>query len=230
VTIPEVYSLAINGNDIWASTSKGIYMSSDNGDEWYQKGSIYGKAITISGNNIISGGYYSKNNGITWTPSNFPNHSAISFAQGSKSLFAATGSGVIQSFDNGVSWSLFNYGLGLDSLNIRSLTICGNNLYGGGRGVWKTTLTSSIVKEKTWNNNYKIFPNPSKGIFNIQKNGKISANQSIEVYNMIGEQIYSTISTQLALDSFDISAYPIGIYILKINDANNSYSLKIIKE
>jgi hypothetical protein len=47
---------------------------------------------------------------------------------------------------------------------------------------------------------------------------------------MIGEQIYSTISTQLALDSFDISAYPIGIYILKINDANNSYSLKIIKE
>jgi hypothetical protein len=63
-----------------------------------------------------------------------------------------------------------------------------------------------------------IFPNPSTGKFSIQSNsGNIGM---IEIYNVLGEQIYLSELKNKTSNEIDLSGVPKGIYFVKISDDN----------
>jgi uncharacterized repeat protein (TIGR01451 family) len=70
-----------------------------------------------------------------------------------------------------------------------------------------TTDFNSIKSQKT---GWLIYPNPSKGIFNVGNGATV---KQVDVYNLMGERILS----QQKCKSIDLTEYPKGIYIAKIN-------------
>jgi photosystem II stability/assembly factor-like uncharacterized protein len=138
---PTVYALTVNGNNIFAGTTEGVYISSDYGADWslVTDGLIYGEyvySITIGGDNIFagtSGGVYlSTNNGVLWTevidglPSNSPVNAL--FISG-KNILAGTGGGIYLSTNNGSYWSDANKGLTATKIN--TLAVSGNYIFAG---------------------------------------------------------------------------------------------------
>ena len=119
----QVYSLAVNGTDIYAGTGGafgvGVYKSSDNGLNW---------------TNV--------------TPSTMNSSTDVrSLAVNSTHIYAGTsgGGGIFMSLLNGISsssWSSFN--TNLTNQDTRSLKIKGTTIYAGtyGNGVWVSPLNS----------------------------------------------------------------------------------------
>ena len=76
------------------------------------------------------------------------------------------------------------------------------------------------------NNTFKVYPNPSKGIFNITSDEALT----IEIYDIVGKQV-KTVNTEIGNQSIDITNLNSGIYILKTINTNNAKQVfKIIKE
>ncbi|GEP51137.1 hypothetical protein FNO01nite_18090 [Flavobacterium noncentrifugens] len=75
------------------------------------------------------------------------------------------------------------------------------------------------------NTEIAVYPNPSNGIFQIQvPNPKKTA---VEVYNILGEKIFATISDQQKTINMNLSGKPQGIYTVKISDGENTAVRKI---
>jgi len=66
-----------------------------------------------------------------------------------------------------------------------------------------------------------VYPNPTSST--IQLSQEVD---KIEIYNLFGEKLYSQNNTQEA----DISAYPKGVYLVKIEFLENHISKKVIKQ
>jgi hypothetical protein len=74
--------------------------------------------------------------------------------------------------------------------------------------------------------NFRIYPNPSNTILNIE----IDNNATIIVFDMIGKEII-TRKISLGISQLDLSNYANGIYLLKVTtDNNQSKTMKIVKQ
>jgi len=79
-----------------------------------------------------------------------------------------------------------------------------------------TNLTASVNQIKAAVEEVNIFPNPSNGVFTLNTEN-LKVNSTIEVYNMLGEKIYSNeFSTLNSPFSINLSGNPSGIYLYKI--------------
>ena len=75
------------------------------------------------------------------------------------------------------------------------------------------------------NGQWKVFPNPSNGKFNIESS-VVSGQLSVEVYNMLGEKVYSTTSVNGSSQvlpnrkdlgwAIDLTGKPAGMYFYRI--------------
>lgn len=75
-----------------------------------------------------------------------------------------------------------------------------------------------------------VYPNPNNGQFTIKQENQKTMNK-LEIYNILGEIIYSTINNkQQATFNIDISNSPQGIYFGKIYDGEIIYTGKIVKQ
>jgi len=155
----EIYSYTKIGEKIFAGTSVGAAVSTDNGVTWANvaidtKEKV--KALAVSGSKFfagIKGGewidyshysygvYLSTDNGVTW---NWPTNTGFNKVVNTLSaygnnLFAGTSSGMYLSVDDGGSWAAANNGL--TSANINTAVVSGSNLFVGtyGGGVFLTT-------------------------------------------------------------------------------------------
>jgi hypothetical protein len=73
-----------------------------------------------------------------------------------------------------------------------------------------------------------IYPNPNNGKFNISLKNSISK-MHVEIYTIWGQKIYeSSTRSPLPENEIDFSLRPKGVYFIKINDGENSYTHKII--
>ena len=75
----------------------------------------------------------------------------------------------------------------------------------------------SNIKEES--ENVEVYPNPSNGVFTLIDNGKLKMENEqniIEVYNMLGEKVYSQLSTLHSQFSIDLSNQPNGIYLYRV--------------
>ncbi len=65
----------------------------------------------------------------------------------------------------------------------------------------------------------KVYPNPSSGLFNVQISN--SYNNQIEVYNMLGERVYS--AKQVSKNtSIDLSGKSSGVYFYRVSNETGS--------
>jgi len=266
----------ISGNNIFAGTSQGIYLSTNKGTSWTLVSTgVYGVlCFAIEGNNIYAGTgngiYLTFNNGNTWNliSGNIPNTHILSLAKTGSNIFAGTQNGLFSSTDNGNTWTVLDNGIPTNVVVI-SLTINGSNIYAAtnlgvflsgnegrnwqnvndglgrnlvntfaingtsiyagtnGAGVWKRDLSEMVGLNDIKNNDHhlNIYPNPTKGKFTINSNEKIS---SVEVYNLIGEKIYT--NTNLTSNEIDLTNISKGIYFVKIFVGAKTHIEKIVIE
>ncbi len=69
-----------------------------------------------------------------------------------------------------------------------------------------------------------IFPNPSEGIVTVSNDNNTT--NSIEVYNLVGEKVYST--TASTSTKIDLSANGTGVYIVKVYNENGSFVERVV--
>lgn len=87
----------------------------------------------------------------------------------------------------------------------------------------KVSVTTGI--KNVSNDAIAIFPNPTTGILNINA---VNANISVEIYNVIGERVYSNNNLNKGNNSIDLSNLSNGSYFVKINDNNEISTKKVI--
>jgi len=76
-----------------------------------------------------------------------------------------------------------------------------------------------------------VYPNPNSGFFTIDLKNNLTGSAVINVFNMIGEKVYSTIQqTQSAKLSLNLSKQPQGVYYLQISTAKQTITKKIVIE
>jgi trimeric autotransporter adhesin len=77
-----------------------------------------------------------------------------------------------------------------------------------------TSLGINTIKNNT---QLAIYPNPSNGKFTFQIKSEELSEKNIEIYNVLGEQVYnsqlSTFNTQFTLD---LSSNPSGVYLYRV--------------
>jgi hypothetical protein len=88
--------------------------------------------------------------------------------------------------------------------------------------LWQYMLGDTMltgIGTLTVNNSINVYPNPSSGIFNI-KSILLSGQYLLEVYNILGEKVYSNSDQLLAVShqliSIDLSSQPNGVYLYRI--------------
>jgi Secretion system C-terminal sorting domain/PKD domain len=87
-----------------------------------------------------------------------------------------------------------------------------------------TVITTGIATATT--GVFNVYPNPSAtGVFTIDMIAASKAN--IDVYNTIGELVYSTIHTNAAT-SLDLSSLSAGVYTMKVNSNNQQLIKQIV--
>jgi extracellular elastinolytic metalloproteinase len=75
-----------------------------------------------------------------------------------------------------------------------------------------------------FNNNFKVYPNPSNGKITIQTN---NPKYNITIKDIIGQTIYKEIDL-LDNETLDITFLTNGIYLININYGNNNTTKRII--
>lgn len=85
------------------------------------------------------------------------------------------------------------------------------------------TVNTSNVQENKFSN-IKIFPNPTTGIFYIQG----ANNTNLQIYYALSKIVLEK-EIKNDVEKIDLSSYPAGSYIIKINDGEDKYyNYKII--
>ncbi|QOW10289.1 T9SS type A sorting domain-containing protein [Kaistella flava (ex Peng et al. 2021)] len=79
-------------------------------------------------------------------------------------------------------------------------------------------------------NNYLIYPNPSKGIFNIKNENVVVGNTDIRIYDASGKRIDHQTISNFNTKSFDLTNQPTGIYFVVITNELGVSHIKIIKQ
>ncbi len=87
--------------------------------------------------------------------------------------------------------------------------------------VLTTGIKTNLLSEET----ISLFPNPTSGVLNINT---IDATTSVEVYNVIGEKVYSSKNLNKGLNSLDLSNLSNGSYFVKMNSNNNITTKKVV--
>ena len=72
---------------------------------------------------------------------------------------------------------------------------------------------------------FKIFPNPTSGVFTIDFDKAIS--WQLYIYNLTGELIVTHLSKKQAI-TLDFSVYPKGIYFINIHKGDGIYFKKLV--
>ena len=82
------------------------------------------------------------------------------------------------------------------------------------------------INSKNEKIDYKVYPNPSSGIFQLQ----IQEEVQLEVYDLMGKMVLQK-NVQAGAAFFDLSQYASGVYILKATNVfGDTIVSKIVKE
>jgi len=90
---------------------------------------------------------------------------------------------------------------------------------------------TSVIENASKEGQFNIYPNPGNGKFNIEIANRSSHTINLEIYNLLGERILEkTDLSKVNYYEINITDYPKGIYLVKINDGENVYTERIIKQ
>ncbi len=78
------------------------------------------------------------------------------------------------------------------------------------------TVTTGIQNIEEGSGGMEVYPNPGNGIFTmVVKSGKL-LQKNIEVFNVLGEKIYSQSNIQPSTFNIDLSSQPDGVYLYRV--------------
>ena len=203
-----ISAILTKGNTVIAATAtKGIYYSTNNGENWVQKnngleGLIEITALGLKGNQIflgtIDGVYISTDNCETWNEkvSGMSGEGINCFLVINNNILAGTSSGIYMSTDNGNNWISKNQGItDYEWTGVNSLAIKGTTIFAGTTdGIYTTTnngdnwtrknfqdIVSSIVVHK--NNIYISGDGVNTGVHVSTDNGSswVDRNNGLDI-------------------------------------------------
>jgi len=79
------------------------------------------------------------------------------------------------------------------------------------------------------NSNFTLYPNPTSSILSIEIQNIIS-NGTLEIYDMLGKQIFNQTITSNNLSQIDVSSYNSGLYLIKISSENRTETKRFVKK
>lgn len=103
------------------------------------------------------------------------------------------------------------------------------NFCSSGTGTCNAPSNTSGNLQPVINDVFSIYPNPNSGIFHIKLENRVKE-INIEVYNLIGEVVFSIKEPNTRTISVDLKNQPKGIYIVKIISEIGIVNKKIIIE
>ena len=107
------------------------------------------------------------------------------------------------------------------SISFQSTMSSGASLYGGcGSFQFVHTLLDNVISTNSADisiDDIAIYPNPSLGYLIIKSETTVN---SISMYTLLGKNIFS-LSKPFSYLNLDVSSYPSGSYILRLNLDNN---------
>ena len=181
-------SLAANGSNLFAGTEMGVYLSTDNGDNWTAVNNNLPETLIsfmyLYGNKLYActggvGLFRTTNNGANWDNLGLVGENIRACAENASGIFAGTNDhGVYRSTDDGSTWVQVNNGL--NNPTIWSLCINGSDIFAGG-----TVLYRSMDNGENWDLLTNGLPNPP---LNVNAFTKINSN----IYISIDGGVYST--------------------------------------
>ncbi len=79
--------------------------------------------------------------------------------------------------------------------------------------------------------NIALFPNPSSGLATLQATFKHSTDAQIEILNPLGQRVWyvSALATDHITQSFDLTSFPDGLYLVRLTAEGKTLSRKLIK-
>lgn len=90
---------------------------------------------------------------------------------------------------------------------------------------WSTLSTNDLTQE----NSLRLYPNPSKTQLNIEFNSVIDEG-TIEIYDLLGKQIYGQSLTANNLIQIDVESWQTGLYLVKIKSNNSEATHRFVKQ
>jgi hypothetical protein len=127
---------------------------------------------------------------------------------------------------DGSKWSSLGNGI---NGTVNALAIFDSNLYAGGdfsspgNGIAEFNPTLKIIPPVINNDSVNIFPNPNSGEFKVVCNRSITSSSQplIEVYNLLGEKVYSANLTD-GNTIINLDGLMPGIYLYRITTSNGN--------
>lgn len=202
--------------------------------------------VTFSGFSSGNKVFKTTNGGTSWTniSSNLPNipvYCIIQNPQNESHLLVGTDLGVFETTNGGTSW--FKTSSSLPNVAVFDMDYreSDKSVFAAshGRGMWKTTLTTSVNNENSITFKdyylYQNYPNPfnskTKIRFEVPSNGK-QQKISIKIFNSQGQLIRNLLDEFKSPGSyeidFDASGLPTGVYYLSFMSENYSQTRKMI--
>lgn len=93
------------------------------------------------------------------------------------------------------------------------------------------SMNNSSEKPFPMSTQFRIYPNPTSGVFVVDfpGNGPLSEPVKIEIYDIQGVRIFSTLIREAGIWPISLKGFPNGIYLLQIISGRDIESRKILK-
>jgi hypothetical protein len=180
--------------------------------------------------------YISNDGGINWVSKlyDLPDFSALALVwdvtYGENILYLGMNYGVYYLRDKDLSWSSYDVNLPNVQVNELEINTADSHLYAAtyGRGLWRVDLfsPSSLGVAELPVFNFKITPNPTTGVFNLNLNSNELV--ILKIYDTLGKLVFYEKNRDLTQNSQINLALPKGLYFLKVNIGNKVIAKKLI--
>lgn len=211
-----------NGNVLWAKSRSG------NVTNWDKPASI---AVDNAGNAYIAG-YFSSDT-VIFGPSILTNigmflakYDANGNALWGKDAIGGSKATSVSADNLGNVYVAGYFGsdtLGFDSSILLNDTTSSFDIF-----IAAINSITGVENIANQNDNIFIYPNPSNGKFIVKEDEAQMTNHKLEIYNVFGEKIYSTLISSQSNNNVDISSQPKGIYFVKVQSADKVYTEKVV--
>jgi photosystem II stability/assembly factor-like uncharacterized protein len=244
----DVYE-TVGNNIIYFGTNKGrVFKSTDAGVTWTLTGAtgltaIEDIAFSNATNGLATEGgdlVRTTNGGTTWTPVAYTGTlytSDIKHVPGTGDTYVTTGAngtnGSSYSTNGGTTWTDYDNGFQRTALAFFSPTVGyagGFNMDATTGGIFKFAGTViNGISNKEFSKNVSVFPNPSKGLVNVEVSKANGSNIAINIFDTMGRVVY-TKSSALSATQLDLNNLANGVYMMQVQTGENISMRKIVIE
>jgi hypothetical protein len=163
--------------------------------------------------------YKTINAGGTWAKLTSPSTVSlycVSFTNDSLGYVGGKGGVLYKTIDGGTKWTTETSG---DATTINQLFTFDTVAYfiDSNLAIYKNIQPTGIENISIGKPIVNVYPNPGSGIFTIKSSAE-NANSFIEVYNMLGEKVYSGAFQHQASFQINLTGQPNGMYFFRVTD------------